>query len=453
MKNIKNMHKDPFCLCFSFIITCLLFSSSLLAQQYGYAGSRVSVDYGVLDSLGTQPTVPNVLHQDLIRTPYTSAYRNYNYNTVAMAASNPTLAYNAAPINTPISAINGQRYILVPVAPDGSLMLNNTISSPPPPQYSYVAPQNNYASPPIILKRPQTSNYSAPKKVTRPAIVSVPQTASKQEIPNKIARVPVNTTKIETPSTTITKTEPSKQNAAISTTSTVAAPSQIPIQTPITNSTTVVPPIETTSASQPQSNSLAKEQLASTIQYPSTNQSSTIRATTSKNADYQTTNLDLEQPKEPEAISPTNPTSLQSVANITRPKTDAQQPAATEAPAEEVKVISSLTTTKSVEGQYSIPFTEGSSQLSGNGPIDLDKTIEEMNNNPEMRVQLLSFASSKGEDNNSSKARRLALQRALETRKYMSEKGIIASRIEVRSLGAADGDKTVDKVEVIPLKS
>ena len=66
---------------------------------------------------------------------------------------------------------------------------------------------------------------------------------------------------------------------------------------------------------------------------------------------------------------------------------------------------------------------------------------------PELRVQLLAFASDP--DQSVSRSRRLSLERAVNVRKQLLAEGIDSTRIEVRALGEQSGDGAPDRVDAI----
>lgn len=68
----------------------------------------------------------------------------------------------------------------------------------------------------------------------------------------------------------------------------------------------------------------------------------------------------------------------------------------------------------------------------------------------EARLQLKAYASGKGND--TSKARRLSLSRALAVRSFLIENGLRSTRIDVRALGIARDGGAPDRVDIVLLE-
>ena len=64
-----------------------------------------------------------------------------------------------------------------------------------------------------------------------------------------------------------------------------------------------------------------------------------------------------------------------------------------------------------------------------------------------LRLQLLAYAG--GKTLSASKARRLALSRALSVRSYLTEVGVRGNRIDVRALGNKVSDEPMNRVDVV----
>ncbi|MDA1101183.1 MAG: OmpA family protein [Proteobacteria bacterium] len=65
------------------------------------------------------------------------------------------------------------------------------------------------------------------------------------------------------------------------------------------------------------------------------------------------------------------------------------------------------------------------------------------------RLQLKAYAAGKGDD--TSKARRLSLSRALAVRSFLIENGLRSTRIDVRALGIARDGGAPDRVDIVLL--
>ena len=96
----------------------------------------------------------------------------------------------------------------------------------------------------------------------------------------------------------------------------------------------------------------------------------------------------------------------------------------------------------------SVPFTVDSARLPESAHANLDRLAKRMLKDEGLGLQLLAYAD--GDDANASKARRLSLSRALEVRKYLMEQGLRSTRIEVRALGnKIEGGGTADRVDAV----
>lgn len=101
-----------------------------------------------------------------------------------------------------------------------------------------------------------------------------------------------------------------------------------------------------------------------------------------------------------------------------------------------------------VEGQVSIGFAEGASELTPEARSSLDVLAERLRGDESLRVQLLAYAVAI--DDNTSRARRMSLSRALAVRAYLIEKGVRSTRMDVRALGSNVEGEPADKVDIIP---
>ncbi|OJX79455.1 MAG: hypothetical protein BGO92_13355 [Magnetospirillum sp. 64-120] len=96
----------------------------------------------------------------------------------------------------------------------------------------------------------------------------------------------------------------------------------------------------------------------------------------------------------------------------------------------------------------SLMFPAEDSKLSDASRGDLAALVKRMQKDEDLNLQLLAYAS--GDEASASKARRLSLSRALEVRKVLMDKGIRSTRIEVRALGnKLDGRGPADRVDAV----
>lgn len=96
----------------------------------------------------------------------------------------------------------------------------------------------------------------------------------------------------------------------------------------------------------------------------------------------------------------------------------------------------------------SLAFDAEDAKVSDRARNDLTTLVKRMQKDEDLNLQLLAYAS--GDEASASKARRLSLSRALEVRKYLMDKGIRSTRIEVRALGnKLDGRGSSDRVDAV----
>lgn len=152
----------------------------------------------------------------------------------------------------------------------------------------------------------------------------------------------------------------------------------------------------------------------------------------------------VEIPKiEAPVIEETTQASASSLASA--PKAAANVP--TPAPAK--PQVASVNPNAVVEsgGKVSIAFGSTSSELPTGSEVALDRMAERLNNNPDMRVQLMGYASNSGET--ASESRRLSLFRALAVRTYLIKQGVRSTRMDVRALGNKTDGGDGNRVDVI----
>lgn len=96
----------------------------------------------------------------------------------------------------------------------------------------------------------------------------------------------------------------------------------------------------------------------------------------------------------------------------------------------------------------SVIFAADSARLPDGARAPLDHLAQRMGRDDGLGLQLLAYA--EGDDSGVSKARRLSLSRALEVRKFLMEQGVRSTRIEVRALGnKGDGGGPADRVDAV----
>ncbi|MEM7170662.1 MAG: OmpA family protein [Pseudomonadota bacterium] len=95
-----------------------------------------------------------------------------------------------------------------------------------------------------------------------------------------------------------------------------------------------------------------------------------------------------------------------------------------------------------------VTFATESTELSQKDKEVLTGLAQRLNDSPEIRLQLLAYAADGEESSNN--ARRLSLSRALVVRKYLTDQGIAANRLQVRALGDQSIEGEPDRVDILP---
>lgn len=98
----------------------------------------------------------------------------------------------------------------------------------------------------------------------------------------------------------------------------------------------------------------------------------------------------------------------------------------------------------------SLMFAAGSANVSGEAQSKVGDLAQRMAGDRSLRVQLLAYASDP--DKNTSKARRMALDRAVSVRNMLIDAGVERTRIEVRALGDQGDSGPADRVDAIAVK-
>jgi outer membrane protein OmpA-like peptidoglycan-associated protein len=97
-------------------------------------------------------------------------------------------------------------------------------------------------------------------------------------------------------------------------------------------------------------------------------------------------------------------------------------------------------------GATTLAFAPGATDVPSESIGALEQIAAAAAQDESIRIQLLAYASAEGGP--SSTARRISLRRALNVRKYLIEKDVRASRIDVRALGNRVPEGNPDRVEV-----
>ena len=95
-----------------------------------------------------------------------------------------------------------------------------------------------------------------------------------------------------------------------------------------------------------------------------------------------------------------------------------------------------------------IVYEADADELPAGASAQLDAVASSMMSDENIKVQVLAYASGSGD--NESQARRKALSRGLEVRKYLINKGVRSNRIDVRALGSKSEGSPADRVDIVP---
>jgi outer membrane protein OmpA-like peptidoglycan-associated protein len=98
----------------------------------------------------------------------------------------------------------------------------------------------------------------------------------------------------------------------------------------------------------------------------------------------------------------------------------------------------------------SIPFAASATEIDIASQGTLKDLAQRMTGDRSLRVQLMAYATDP--EKNTSKARRLALDRAIAIRNLLIEAGVERTRIEVRALGDQGDGGNLDRVDAVAVK-
>lgn len=97
-----------------------------------------------------------------------------------------------------------------------------------------------------------------------------------------------------------------------------------------------------------------------------------------------------------------------------------------------------------------IPFAAGVADIDVSGQGNVKDLAQKLTSDKTVRVQLMAYATDP--EKNTSKARRLALDRAVAIRNMLIEAGVERTRIEVRALGDQGEGGNLDRVDAVAIK-
>ncbi len=151
-------------------------------------------------------------------------------------------------------------------------------------------------------------------------------------------------------------------------------------------------------------------------------------------------------PKEPEPAAQTQAAITEEALTTVQSVQSAEEIEDTASTIAEAQ-IAALPAPSSNDEPISITFGVDETDLPSSSDSVLVPLSEQMQSNENLRVQLLAYASSA--DGSASSVRRKSLSRALSVRKFLMDKGVQSTRIEVRALGDQNEGGAPDRVDAI----
>lgn len=391
-------------------IGCLYLSPAAEAQQAYYlpqaASAPVTVNYGALTPYGApNPAVPGGFQPyGYTTTPSArlsaapkSVFTPYGqpaYGQVAPAyAAQPVYGYASVPTVTPFVA----PYANPAFAPGlrAGLPISTPASNGNPQSYLNVPGAQKVADAKPTKKKRKKKAAAAPAPTSTP-------TATEEGAAAQVAAAEavLESTPAAAPAA------PAATSEAVSEAAPVAAAEPVPAPTPPAEPDTVPASVPSPAASAPASAVAAAEPAA--------------EATS-------------------EAAAPAAEATSEATSSAEAP---AEQVASAEAPAD------TNAATGAPAGGARIVFDTGSDDLPQGATADLDALAQKMSDDTNLKVQVLAYSS--GTPDAESQARRKALARGLEVRKYLIGKGVRSNRIDVRALGTKSEGGPADRVDIVP---
>jgi outer membrane protein OmpA-like peptidoglycan-associated protein len=170
----------------------------------------------------------------------------------------------------------------------------------------------------------------------------------------------------------------------------------------------------------------------------------------------------MEEPAMEEPVAPSETTDAAALdllpegeddpfADIQQMLDSADEATAVEVPEPEATVeeaiVATVPQTPDAAPGLQIVFPAGAESLTDRDKSELDILAGDLVADESQRIQLQAYASS--QDGTASMARRLALSRALEVRKYLIDSGVRSTRIDVRALGNVAESGPADRIDIV----
>lgn len=401
----------------------LIGGGSAWAQQYGSVGASVTVDYGVLDSLGGPggPNLPAMLSQGgypqqspYAASPYANPYAPVQSQLLAPPSTAPRSTLTTAPTGQ-LGAAPGQ-----PGAAGGEVI-------------RLIPPSQMKKSAPAVAAAPAPTPAPAPQPAAQPAATPPPP-------PTEIAETPAATPPAPPP--------PPEAPAPPAATAPAPAPAA---PEPTQQATAAPPPPAPEPPAAPEPAPMAAAEPAPAPAPEPTPAPAAESSGMSAGGALTETGLAESGDAPEQSLAEAAPAASDSEP---APAASDSEPAAAAPTDSEAGAASpdaqtaALPPQSAVEGQVSIGFAEGASELTPEARSSLDVLAERLRGDESLRVQLLAYAVAI--DDNTSRARRMSLSRALAVRAYLIEKGVRSTRMDVRALGSNVEGEPADKVDIIP---
>jgi len=390
------------------------------AQVYGGGLPNVIVNSGVLNSLGPSGTVPALPVPPAISP---GGYRiGPQYNSLAYSSGNArVLVRPGALLYPPMNDPRSQATVALP----------QRTPAPLSNQPAQIGPGGKLAA--TLIRPGQGVQGQEPQAVTAPMIDRTPSPIAAKTAPAPIpAPTPVPASVAATKPAPVPSPAPSATPSPAS--STAAAPSNDPIVRGGRVTITPAPGFEALSGAPSPTSSGGL-----TITQPGDQPGSPAPARVASVAPAP----DISIPAPATAAQPTapNPPPQPSPAPVAAPA-----PGSAPTPAVQTAAAPAPAVPSSSGRRDRLLFETGSSEISSAGKATLDSVARHMQEDPDLRLELLAYASA--ENGSTSNARRLSLSRALAVRAYLIDRGIKTVRFIVRAQGDRFDSGPADRVDL-----
>ena len=374
-------------------------SSPGAAQRFDgrNAAPNVIVDYSVLDELGRQPNVPQIM----LENPTGAAYRN-----------NPYRGQPRFPV-VPKSQNRGRsnRLVLTPPAATPRRAARRPAARQPA----------RRSAPPVVRRTPLAPSRPVVRRATVPVQQPTPRTPRRFAPPPPRAIVKAPPAIVVRPPPKMTP--PIQRRTAPPEVKTVTARPKVPEPPPL-------PPVTTAPKPKPKPSRVVRRAVPP-------------------------------PPAPPKATVPPPPIVRKVVRSAPRPvvarppptPVRVTKPNPTRATSAKPKQVASLPRSPASVRSGSlrrIEFPAGTAKLNNKASLGLQNVAKALSKDPALRIELLAYAGQKNDS--ASQARRLSLSRALAARSKLIEQGVRSTRIDVRALGNKSAGGPADRIDIIVTK-